>query len=90
MTKILDDIKNLAREEIDLLNDKVFGISLLESLKFSLIPKLSDLKKRMIGAVDVLKNQYSGIRSGRASVALVEPLKAEAYGQNMQRKDIFG
>ena len=42
MTKILDDIKNLAREEIDLLNDKVFGISLLESLKFSLIPKLSD------------------------------------------------
>ena len=55
MTKILDDIKNLAREEIDLLNDKVFGISLLESLKFSLIPKLSDLKKE-ISMYDNLDN----------------------------------
>jgi len=52
MTNVLDNIKNIVGEEIDLLNDKIFGINLLESLKFNLIPKLSNLEKE----ISILKN----------------------------------
>ena len=43
-------------------------------------PNINDLQRRMNGAVEVLKNEFSGLRTGRASPALLEPLQIEAYG----------
>jgi ribosome recycling factor len=43
----------------------------------------TDLKRRMHGAVEALKHDLSGLRTGRASVALVEPVHVEVYGSNM-------
>ena len=49
---------------------------------------LNNLEKRMIGAIDNLKENYQGIRSGRASTSLVDNIKVDAYGQNMRIKDL--
>ena len=42
-----------------------------------------DLKRRMHGAVEALKHDLGGLRTGRASTALVEPIHVEVYGANM-------
>ena len=43
----------------------------------------ADLERRMHGAVEVLKHDLGGLRTGRASTALVEPIHVEVYGANM-------
>ena len=43
----------------------------------------SDLSRRMHGAVEALKHDLSGLRTGRASVALLDPVHVEVYGANM-------
>ena len=43
----------------------------------------ADLKRRMHGAVEALKHDLGGLRTGRASVARVEPVHVEVYGSNM-------
>jgi ribosome recycling factor len=45
--------------------------------------KLDDLKKRMQLAVDILLKEFSGLRAGRASTALLEPIHVDAYGALM-------
>ncbi len=42
-----------------------------------------DIKRRMDSATDVLKKEFSGLRTGRASTSLLEPIVVEAYGQTM-------
>lgn len=44
---------------------------------------LNDLKSRMKGAVDVLEKELSGLRTGRASVNMLEPVTVEVYGARM-------
>lgn len=44
---------------------------------------LQDLRRRMDGAVDALKSEFSGLRTGRASIALLDPVMVEAYGSSM-------
>jgi ribosome recycling factor len=44
---------------------------------------LADINRRMHGAVTALKTELSGLRTGRASVSLVEPITVEAYGTQM-------
>jgi len=44
---------------------------------------LADIKRRMTGASGVLKTELSGLRTGRATPSLVEPITVEAYGSNM-------
>jgi ribosome recycling factor len=44
---------------------------------------LSELKRRMQGALQVLKQELSGLRTGRASANLLEPVQVEAYGTRM-------
>ena len=46
-------------------------------------PDLDDLERRMRGAIDVLKQEFAGLRTGRASTSLLEPIKVEAYGSEM-------
>jgi ribosome recycling factor len=42
-----------------------------------------DMKRRMRGAVDAFKRELQGLRTGRASANLLEPLVVEAYGSKM-------
>ena len=44
---------------------------------------LKELKRRMHGALDVLKHEFAGLRTGRASASLLEPITIEAYGSTM-------
>jgi len=41
---------------------------------------LENIKRRMQGALESLQKEFSGIRTGRASSALLEPLMVDAYG----------
>lgn len=43
----------------------------------------NDLKRRMDSTVDVLKTEFSGLRTGRASTNLLDPITVEAYGNVM-------
>lgn len=43
----------------------------------------SDIERRMSGAVESLKGDLSGLRTGRANVALLDPVVAEVYGAMM-------
>lgn len=43
----------------------------------------ADLERRMNGAVDALKHDLQGLRTGRASVALLDPVNVTVYGAQM-------
>jgi len=43
----------------------------------------ADLERRMAGAVESLKGDLSGLRTGRASVSLLDPVTVTVYGSNM-------
>lgn len=42
--------------------------------------KLEDYKKRMDGAITALQHEFGGLRTGRASPSLLDPIKVDAYG----------
>jgi len=42
-----------------------------------------EMNRRMNGAVATLKNELAGLRTGRASPALLDPVKVEAYGNSV-------
>jgi ribosome recycling factor len=42
-----------------------------------------DIRRRMHGAVEVFKQELGGLRTGRASSALLEPVTVDAYGSHM-------
>lgn len=44
---------------------------------------LKDINRRMHGAVSVLKTELSGLRTGRASAHLLDPITVNAYGSQM-------
>ena len=43
-------------------------------------PDLSSYRDRMDKAIAALKDEYSGLRTGRASASLLDPIMVEAYG----------
>src|SRR3984957_18823848 len=44
---------------------------------------INDLKRRMQGAIGALKQEMSGLRTGRASPALLDHVQVDAYGSHM-------
>ncbi|SDD63425.1 MULTISPECIES: ribosome recycling factor [Kordiimonas] len=44
---------------------------------------LNDIERRMKGAVEALKHEYAGLRSGRATTSLLDPVTVDVYGANM-------
>ena len=46
-------------------------------------PDIDDLSRRMDGALEALRKEFGGLRTGRASASLLEPITVEAYGQQM-------
>ena len=51
-------------------------------------PDIDDLQRRMSGAVDVLRHEFSGLRTGRASASLVEPIMVQAYETEMPMNQV--
>ena len=51
-------------------------------------PDVDDLKRRMNGAIEVLTDEFGGLRTGRASPALLEPIQVMAYGSNMPMNQV--
>ena len=43
----------------------------------------ADLERRMHGAVESLKHDLGGLRTGRASTSLLDPISVEVYGSHM-------
>jgi len=46
-------------------------------------PDLADIERRMKGAIEALKREFSGLRTGRASAALLDSIVVDAYGSRM-------
>jgi ribosome recycling factor len=44
---------------------------------------LNELKRRMQGALQAFKQELSGLRTGRATSAMLDPVQVEAYGAHM-------
>ncbi len=44
---------------------------------------ISDLRRRMDGALEVLRKEFAGLRTGRASAGMLEPVVVEAYGNTL-------
>jgi ribosome recycling factor len=41
---------------------------------------INDTKRRMEGAINAFKHDLAGLRTGRASVNLLDPIMVDAYG----------
>ncbi len=46
-------------------------------------PDISDVRRRMDGALESLRKEFAGLRTGRASAGLLEPVMVDAYGSHM-------
>ncbi|MGB0682809.1 MAG: ribosome recycling factor [Magnetovibrionaceae bacterium] len=44
---------------------------------------MKDIKRRMEGAIDALHKEFGGLRTGRASTSLLDPVMVDAYGSMM-------
>lgn len=44
---------------------------------------LDDIERRMKGAVDALKHEFSGLRTGRATTSLLDAVVVDVYGSSM-------
>ncbi len=47
-----------------------------------------DITRRMAGALDVLGDEFNGLRTGRANAGLLESLTVEAYGSDMPMNQV--
>lgn len=48
----------------------------------------ADLERRMHGAVEALKGDLTGLRTGRANVGLLDPVTVEVYGAHMSLNQV--
>lgn len=46
-------------------------------------PDLAELKRRMEGSLTSLKSEFGGLRTGRATASLLDPVMVNAYGSEM-------
>ena len=44
---------------------------------------LDEIKRRMNGAIEVFNQELAGVRTGRASATLLDPIKVNSYGSEM-------
>lgn len=44
---------------------------------------IKDIERRMQGALDALRHEFAGLRTGRASTAMLEPVTVDVYGSTM-------
>lgn len=46
-------------------------------------PDIDDIERRMNKAVDVLKQEFVGLRTGRATINMLDPVRVDVYGSSM-------
>lgn len=51
---------------------------------------IEDVRKRMEGALTALKHEFNGLRTGRASSTLLDPIHVEAYGSSTPLNQVAG
>ena len=51
---------------------------------------IAEFKRRMSGTVEALKNEFSGLRTGRASAGLLDPIMVDAYGAMTPLNQVAG
>ena len=51
-------------------------------------PDLDSIERRMNGAIENLRHEYAGLRTGRASPNLLDPITVEVYGAQMQLNQV--
>ena len=44
---------------------------------------IKDIERRMKGALEALRHEFAGLRTGRATTAMLEPITVDVYGANM-------
>jgi len=44
---------------------------------------IDDIERRMKGAIDALRHEFAGLRTGRANAAILDPVMVEVYGSEM-------
>ena len=44
---------------------------------------IDDIERRMKGAIEALKHEFSGLRTGRANVGMLDPVMVDVYGSEM-------
>ncbi|HLF58496.1 MAG TPA: ribosome recycling factor [Alphaproteobacteria bacterium] len=49
---------------------------------------IKEFNRRMDGALEVLRKEFTGLRTGRASANLLEPVQVEAYGSRMPLQQV--
>ena len=49
---------------------------------------LDDIERRMDGALDALSREFAGLRTGRASASLLDPINVDAYGSQMPMNQV--
>ncbi|MES1157135.1 MAG: ribosome recycling factor [Alphaproteobacteria bacterium] len=52
--------------------------------------KLEDYNKRMDGAIASLQHEFGGLRTGRASATILDPIHVDAYGSNVPLNQVAG
>ncbi len=56
--------------------------------EFEAGPWKADLERRTLGAIDALKSDLAGLRTGRANTSLLDPVTVEVYGSAMPLSQI--
>jgi ribosome recycling factor len=51
-------------------------------------PDIDDIERRMKGALEALRREFGGLRTGRASISLLEPLTVDAYDSRMPMNQV--
>ena len=49
---------------------------------------LEDIKKRLDGAISALMSDFAGLRTGRASVNMLDPVQVDSYGSMVPVKSV--
>ncbi len=47
------------------------------------MPSLQKARQRMEGAIEAMRREFAGVRTGKASPALLDSIRVEAYGSHM-------
>ena len=51
-------------------------------------PVVAALRKRMEGSLETLRKEFAGIRTGRASANMLDPVRVDAYGQSLPMNQV--
>jgi ribosome recycling factor len=51
---------------------------------------LDTMEEKMMKTLDVVHNEFAGVRTGKASTSLVENIQVEAYGTHVRLREVAG